>query len=68
MSLGYMELRRLSYFVAVVEQRSREMIGQMGFFYGSQPLDEDIDSYPQAGWLLVPQAQVASAPGGPRQN
>ena len=42
---------------AVVEQRSRVMIGQMGFFYSSQPLGEEFDSYPQAGWVLMPQAQ-----------
>jgi len=42
---------------AVVEQRSRQMIGQMGFFYGSQPVGEDFDGFPEAGWLLVPEAQ-----------
>ena len=42
---------------AVVEQSSRTMIGQMGFFYGSQSVAEDFDTHPQAGWLLVPEAQ-----------
>ncbi|MHA6262191.1 GNAT family N-acetyltransferase [Arenibacterium sp. CAU 1754] len=42
---------------AVIEQRSREMIGQVGFFYGSEQLGEDFDGFPQAGWALVPQAQ-----------
>lgn len=42
---------------AVVEQRSRAMIGQVGFFYGSEPVAEDFDTFPEAGWLLVPEAQ-----------
>ncbi len=42
---------------AVVDLRSRTMIGQVGFFYGSQELGDDFDSFPQAGWLLVPEAQ-----------
>lgn len=42
---------------AVIEQRSREMIGQTGFFYGERALGEDFDAYPEAGWILVPDVQ-----------
>lgn len=42
---------------AVIEQHSRTMIGQVGFFFSSQAIADDLDDYPQAGWLLVPEAQ-----------
>ena len=42
---------------AVIEQHSRRMIGQVGFFFSTDSLADDLDEYPQAGWLLVPQAQ-----------
>lgn len=42
---------------AVIEQSSRVMIGQVGFFFGSTAVDEDFDLYPNAGWMLVPEAQ-----------
>lgn len=42
---------------AVIEQSSRVMIGQVGFFFGSAAVAEDLDLYPQAGWMLVPEAQ-----------
>ena len=42
---------------AVVEQRSRELIGEIGFFYGTQSVDAELDSLPEVGWLLVPEAQ-----------
>ena len=41
---------------AVIEQRSRRMIRQAGFFYGATPLGEEFDSFAQAGWLMVPEA------------
>lgn len=42
---------------AVVQQSNRQMIGQAGFFYGNRALGEDFDSFPEAGWILVPEAQ-----------
>jgi len=41
---------------AIVEQRTRRMIGQTGFFHGARNLGEDFDIYPEAGWVLVPRA------------
>ncbi|GHF50471.1 GNAT family N-acetyltransferase [Seohaeicola zhoushanensis] len=38
---------------AVVEQRSRVIVGQVGFFFDSEVVDEDFDTYPQAGWLML---------------
>lgn len=34
-----------------------EMAGQAGFFFGSRGLGEDFDTYPEAGWVLAPEAQ-----------
>lgn len=34
-----------------------EMAGQTGFFFGSRGLGEDFDPYPEAGWILAPEAQ-----------
>lgn len=42
---------------AVIDQQSREMIGQAGFFYASSVIGEDVDPLPNAGWMLVPEAQ-----------
>ncbi|MEP2920986.1 GNAT family N-acetyltransferase [Sulfitobacter sp.] len=36
---------------------SPEMAGQTGFFFGSRGLGEDFDPYPEAGWILAPEAQ-----------
>ena len=41
---------------AVIEQRSRQMIGQVGFFFGTCGLGPDFDAFPEAGWLLAPSA------------
>ena len=42
---------------AFVDQRTRQMIGQTGFFFGSGALGEDFDPFPEAGWILIPDAQ-----------
>lgn len=42
---------------AVIEQRNRRMVGQVGFFFGTQALGEDFDVFPEAGWVLAPEAQ-----------
>ncbi len=42
---------------AIVEQRDRRVIGQTGFFYGARALGEDFDPFPEAGWILAPEAQ-----------
>ncbi len=44
---------------AVVDQRSRTIIGHTGFFYGARNLGEDFDPFPEAACLLVPKAQDA---------
>lgn len=41
---------------AVVEQKTRRMIGQAGFFFEDRGLGDDFDPYPEAGWLLTPDA------------
>lgn len=42
---------------AIVEQCSRRIVGQTGFFFGDRALGEDFDPYPEAGWILAPEAQ-----------
>lgn len=42
---------------AVIEQKSRRMIGQTGFFFGARNLGEEFDAYPEARWVLDPDAQ-----------
>ncbi|SMO35948.1 GNAT family N-acetyltransferase [Ruegeria faecimaris] len=42
---------------AVFRQSNRQMIGQAGFFYRNRGLGDDFDSFPEAGWLLAPEAQ-----------
>ena len=29
-----------------------DLVGQVGFFFGSRALGEDFDTYPEAGWVL----------------
>ncbi|TMV06404.1 GNAT family N-acetyltransferase [Ruegeria sediminis] len=41
----------------VVLQSTRRMVGQAGFFYGNRCLGEDFDTFPEAGWVLAPEAQ-----------
>jgi len=36
---------------------SKSMVGQTGFFYGARGLGADFDAVPEAGWVLVPDAQ-----------
>ncbi|TMM54301.1 GNAT family N-acetyltransferase [Sulfitobacter sabulilitoris] len=33
-----------------------QMSGQVGFFYGKRDLGEDFDAFPEAGWVLTPDA------------
>lgn len=42
---------------AIEDHATKEIIGQVGFFYGARGLGEDFDSIPEAGWVLVPNAQ-----------
>ncbi|SFT44575.1 GNAT family N-acetyltransferase [Sedimentitalea nanhaiensis] len=44
---------------AVVEQRTRRVIGQTGFFFGARALGEDFDPFPEAGWILAPETEGA---------
>ncbi|MBM1688562.1 GNAT family N-acetyltransferase [Sulfitobacter geojensis] len=34
-----------------------QMAGQCGFFFGSRGLGDDFDPFPEAGWVLSPEAQ-----------
>lgn len=42
---------------AVIDQQTRRMIGQTGFFNRMRGLGEDFDSCPEAGWVLATDAQ-----------
>ncbi|MEM6887169.1 MAG: GNAT family N-acetyltransferase [Pseudomonadota bacterium] len=42
---------------AVQRHRAPDMSGQVGFFYGTRDLGEDFDAFPEAGWVLSPEAQ-----------
>ncbi len=42
---------------AVQPRSMRDMAGQTGFFFGSRGLGADFDTYPEAGWVLAPEAQ-----------
>ena len=42
---------------AIQPRGTREMAGQAGFFFGSRGLGEDFDPFPEAGWVLAPEAQ-----------
>jgi RimJ/RimL family protein N-acetyltransferase len=41
---------------AIQQHSDRQMIGQTGFFYGARGLGEDFDRFPEAGWILTPDA------------
>ncbi len=41
----------------VLQQSNRKLIGQAGFFYGNRNMGEDFDRFPEAGWVLAPEAQ-----------
>lgn len=42
---------------AIQIHSAREMAGQTGFFFGARGLGEDFDPFPEAGWVLAPEAQ-----------
>lgn len=42
---------------AVIQQSTRRMIGQAGFFFSDRQMGDDFDPYPEAAWVLVPEAQ-----------
>lgn len=42
---------------AIQPHGAGQMAGQCGFFFGSRGLGEDYDPYPEAGWVLSPDAQ-----------
>ncbi|WP_298971436.1 GNAT family N-acetyltransferase [uncultured Roseobacter sp.] len=41
---------------AIHRHREPDMSGQVGFFYAKRDLGEDFDAYPEAGWVLAPEA------------
>lgn len=42
---------------AIHQHRAMDMSGQAGFFYAKRDLGSDFDDFPEAGWVLVPEAQ-----------
>ncbi|MEM6656543.1 MAG: GNAT family N-acetyltransferase [Pseudomonadota bacterium] len=40
----------------VQQQSNRRLIGQAGFFYVDRGMGDDFDPYPEAGWVLAPEA------------
>jgi RimJ/RimL family protein N-acetyltransferase len=42
---------------AIDERASNRLIGQVGFFHGGRDLGPDFDKFPEAGWVLAPEAQ-----------
>lgn len=42
---------------AIIEQSSKRMIGQTGFFHSAREMGSDFDHCPEAGWVLTPDAQ-----------
>lgn len=42
---------------AVEDHKSKRMIGQAGFFFGARGLGADFDAWPEAGWIIAPEAQ-----------
>ncbi|MEW9918549.1 GNAT family N-acetyltransferase [Marimonas sp. MJW-29] len=42
---------------AIQAHGEKAMAGQVGFFFGSRGLGEDFDPFPEAGWVLAPEAQ-----------
>ncbi|MEE4188817.1 MAG: GNAT family N-acetyltransferase [Roseobacter sp.] len=41
---------------AINRHRAPEMSGQVGFFYAKRDLGADFDDFPEAGWVLAPDA------------
>ncbi|MGC3936919.1 GNAT family N-acetyltransferase [Roseobacter sp. EG26] len=41
---------------AIQRHREPEISGQVGFFYAKRNLGEDFDDFPEAGWVLSPEA------------
>lgn len=39
---------------AIEDHKTKQMIGQTGFFYGARGVGEDFDAVPEAGWVLSP--------------
>ncbi len=42
---------------AMHRHRAIDMAGQVGFFYAKRDLGDDFDNFPEAGWVLCPEAQ-----------
>lgn len=42
---------------AIIEQRTRRLIGQTGFCFASRGFGADFDPFPEAGWALAPDAR-----------
>lgn len=41
---------------AISRHRDPEMSGQVGFFYAKRDMGSDFDDFPEAGWVLAPDA------------
>lgn len=42
---------------AITDARTRALIGQVGFHFGSRDLGGDVDPHAEAGWMLAPEAR-----------
>lgn len=42
---------------AILRHSDRQMVGQTGFFHAARGLGEDFGTFPEAGWVLTPDAQ-----------
>lgn len=42
---------------AIQRHRVTDISGQVGFFYAKRDLGDDFDDFPEAGWVLTPDAQ-----------
>ena len=42
---------------AVEIHATKQMVGQVGFFQGMRGYGDDFDTFPEAGWVLTPEAQ-----------
>ncbi len=43
---------------AIQQHRMPQICGQVGFSYNKRDLGEDFDSFPEAGWVIAPEAEA----------
>jgi RimJ/RimL family protein N-acetyltransferase len=42
---------------ALIEQKTRRVVGQTGFYFSACAFGEDFDPFPEACWILAPEVQ-----------